>query len=57
MKMFLVVAWFFSSASETKPDYYNQKVNGGVVLRVAEQRKTPDSLNSGNLKKYLKVGL
>ena len=57
MKMFLVVAWFFFSASEAKPDYYNQKVNGGVVLRVAEQRKTPDSLNSGNLKKYLKVGL
>ena len=47
---FNILAKFLFTTSETKLDYYHQKVNVQIASRVAERRKTWDLRKLGNFK-------
>ena len=52
-RLFHVLTQFLFTTSETKLDYYHQKVSVRVTSRVAEGLKTQDLRKLGNFKKVL----
>ena len=54
-RLFHFLAQFVFTTSKTELDYYHQKVNERVALRVAEPLKTYDLRKLGSLKKILEM--
>ena len=52
-RLFHILTQFLFTTSETKLDYYHQKVSVRVTSRVAEGLKTQDLRKLGNFKKVL----